>query len=257
MWKGKGNGGRLVRSAVTAALVLVFSGGRCRALDSWQRGMGGVIFPSRGHPAAPRTEDGYLFAEVSATNLFSIPGLYQSAAALFFVTRCCSAAVSWECVSTAGFRRDRVEARAGPAIYGGIIEAGAILEIDCVDVTGCGSDSSVSAGIYLSSSLPWELSLEAAALRRRSVVPVHVAIMAGGDGTYLAITIGRDSRGVLSRAGGSLRLARMLSLIAGYDIGTGEVSGGVSLKAALPAAFSWSIHPVLGSTFSVTVGVVR
>jgi hypothetical protein len=75
---------------------------------------------------------------------------------------------------------------------------------------------------------------------------------------FLLMTLGRDrQRGRVARAGGSIGVTERLSFLAGYDLETGEVSGGIAVGAHLPAAVSWSSHPVLGSTFSVSVGAVR
>ena len=85
-----------------------------------------------------------------------------------------------------------------------------------------------------------------------------MTIRAGCSTAFLILTLGRDGRsGRVARAGGSVSATERFSFLAGYDMETGEASGGLTFRAPALAAVSWSIHPVLGSTFSVSVGAVR
>jgi hypothetical protein len=74
----------------------------------------------------------------------------------------------------------------------------------------------------------------------------------------MALTAGSDGSGrIFRRAGASLKLSASLSVGGGYDLDSGEVSGGIFLWAPVTAAFSCGIHPALGMTFSASAGTVR
>ena len=239
-------------------LILVFSQGRCRAADSWARGMGGVIFPGRDHPAAHDMSGGYLLALVSAANPFSIPGLYESTASLSVVRGGWSAGLGWERTGIPGFSRDRLEISAGPALPGGFIHLTVIARADSRSVTGYGRDTALSAAYSLSLELSSAAVLEMETCDRPRDGPVHATVRVGGIDAFLLLTLGRDGRrGGIARAGGSVGVTGILSFLAGYDFETGEVSGGLTVRAQALAAVSWSSHPVLGSTFSVSAGAVR
>ena len=129
---------------------------------------------------------------------------------------------------------------------------------DSRNVAGCGTDTAVSAAYCVSIGIPSVAvaELESALLPGKRAA--HATLCAGGTGTFLIITIGRrNSGGRITRAGASIRMTAHVSFLTGYDIDTGEVSGGISFLAPASMAVSWSVHPVLGSTFSVSVGALR
>jgi len=258
MQKGKRYRSGLGRAAMMLTLALALSQGRCRAADSWARGMGGVIFPGRDHPAVHDMQGGYMLALVSAANPFSIPGLYESTASLSVVRSGWSAGLGWERTGIRGFSRDRFGISAGPSLPGGFIHVRAGLRADSRSVTGYGRDTALTAVYSLSLEMSSAAVLEMEASDRPGAGPVHVTVRAGGMDAFLLLTIGRDGRrGRIARGGGSVDAGGILSFLAGYDFETGEVSGGLTVRAQVLAAVSWSSHPVLGSTFSVSAGAVR
>lgn len=258
MQKGKGYRSGLDRTAMMVALALALSPGECGAMDSWQRGMGGVIFPRRDHPAVSGAPGGYLLATVSAANPFSIPGLYESTASICLVRSCCLAGMRWERTGVTGYSRDLLEASGGFALPGGFIHATVIMRAESRNVTGYGRDTVVSALCSMSVELSSIVVVEMEGGGRSYDDPAHATIMAGYSTAFLILTLGRDDRsGRVARAGGSVSVTERFSFLAGYDMETGEASGGLAFRAPALAAVSWSIHPVLGSTFSVSVGAVR
>ena len=258
MQKGKRYRGGLGRTAMMLALALALSPGECRAADSWQRGMGGVIFPRRDHPAVSGALDGYLLASVSAANPFSIPGLYESTASLCLVRNRCSAGMRWERTGVTGYSRDLLETSGGLALPGGFIHATVIMRAESRNVAGYGRDTVVSALYSLAVELSSMAVVELEGGCRPYDDPAHATIKAGYSTAFLILTLGRDRcSGRVARAGGSVSVTGRFSFLAGYDMETGEASGGLTFRAPALAAVSWSIHPVLGSTFSVSVGAVR
>ena len=258
MQKGKRYRSGLGRGALILALALALSQGRCRAADSWVRGMGGVIPSRHDHPAAHDISGGYLLALVSAANPFSMPGLYQSTASLYLVSNRCSAGMCWERTGITGFSHDRLDASGGLALPGGFIHVTAVLRADSRSVAGYGRDTTVSAAYSLSLELSSAAVLEMEASDLPGEGPAHATARVGRKDAFLLLTLGRDGRrGRVARVGGSVSISGKLSFLAGYDLETGEVSGGLTVRAQALAAASWSSHPVLGSTFSVSAGVVR
>jgi len=258
MQKGKGYRDGLVRTVIVLGIAFVLSPVRCGAADSWERGMGRASLPRRSHPAAPDTPEGYMLALVSAANPFSIPGLVESTASIVSAGRGHLAGSSWERTGMAGYSRDDLEAYGGLALPGGFIHLTAILRMDSREVAGWGRHTDLSARWSLTFEVPGAAVIEVEAGRPPGCESARATVMAGSAETSLVITVGRDSRnGKIARAGGTLGVTDRMTFLAGYEIVTGEVSGGMALRARVVAAVSWSMHPVLGTTFSMTVGAVR
>lgn len=258
MQRGKTYCNGLGRTAVILVLGCALSQGRARSADSWERGMGGVMLPRRDHPAACDSPGGYLLAAVSAANPFSIPGLYASTASVSAVRSRWSAGLRWERTGISGYSQDRLEASAGPALPGGFLHVTFITWADSRNVAGYGRDTVVSTGfsVSLEPSSMFAIELEAGA--RPFEGPAHATVRAGSREASLLLTLGRNSRREsIARTGGFVRVAGRMSFLAGYDLETGEVSGGLMILAEPRAAVSWSMHPVLGTTFSVSIGAVR
>lgn len=246
------------RASMIAALCLALWNGPGRAGDSWERGMGGVLLPLRNHPAASGNHGRYQFVSASAANPFSIPGLYVSTVFLSVVRTGWSTGISWERTGISGYSRDLYEAAAGLALPGRLLNFGLKVLADSRSVSGIGRETGVSAACCLSLEIPSiaVIELESAVVSGEGAA--HATLCAGSGGTFLLLTIGRrNSGGRIIRAGASIRLVMNVSFLAGYDIETGEVSGGISLLAPARMAVSWSVHPLLGATFSVSVGALR
>jgi hypothetical protein len=125
-------------------------------------------------------------------------------------------------------------------------------------VAGSGTQSTVLMDIAVGAGPFYFLHVCARACIRDPAGRFRVLMLAGDHAAFLALTAGRDGSGrSLLRAGGCASIGRDVALTGGYDLVTGEVSGGVSIAAGPAAAFSWAMHPVLGTTFSASVGVVR
>lgn len=248
----------LGRAALIAWFCCALSPGKVMASDSWERGMGGVVFPRRSHPAAVDGTGGYLLVSASAANPFSIPGLYESTALFSMVRRRWTAAIRWERTGITGYTRDLFETSSGMALPGDFLYINVIVRADSRNVAGYGRDTIASTAYSVSMEASSLAVIEVEAGTRPDERPVRVTVRAGRSGTILVLTVGRNSRGEsVVRAGGSIRLMRRVSFLAGYDLETGEVSGGLAVVAPARTAVSWSIHPVLGATFSVSVGAVR
>jgi hypothetical protein len=258
MQKGKGHRDSLVRSVIVLALAFALPEGRCVAADSWERGMGRVSLPRWGHPVATDIPEGYMLAFVSAANPFSIPGLSESTASLVSVRRSHLAGIRWERTGIAGYSRDDLEVYCGLAFPGRIFNLAAIARADSRKVTGHGRCTDISARWSLALEVPRAAMVEIEACLPPGGASAHASLIAQGNETSFVLTIGRDERnGRVARAGGTLSATDRLMFLAGYDIVTGEVSGGLAVRADVVAAVSWSIHPVLGTTLSMTVGTVR
>jgi hypothetical protein len=220
--------------------------------------MGGVIFPGRDHPAVSGAPGGYLLALVTAANPFSIPGLYESTAFLSMVRKRCSARLRWERTCITGYSRDLLFASGGLALPGGFIHAAVVMRAESRNVAGYGRDTAVSALYSLSVEFSSMAVIELEGGGRPHDDPAHATIRAGYSTAFVILTLGRDGRGGrVARAGGSVSVTGRFSFLAGYDLETGEASGGLTFRAPALAAVSWSIHPVLGSTFSVSMGAAR
>lgn len=258
MQKGKGYRRGLDRGALILALAFIMSGGECRAVDSWQRSMGGVIFPSRDHPAASGEEGGFIFALVSAANPFSIPGLYESTGSVFIIQDRCSSGMWWEHTGLKGYSRDRLAVSGGLALPGGFIHTALIVMAESRNVEGYGRETEILPLYSLTLEFLSIAVVDLTGGSRTDEDPVHATIRAGNSTAFLILTLGRDRRGGrVVRAGGSVSVAGGFSLMAGYDMETAEASGGLAFRAPFLAAVSWSMHPVLGTTFSVSVGAVQ
>ena len=258
MQKGKGYRGGLGRSALTVALVLARLVGECWAEDAWQRGMGGVIFPVRDHPAAAGPAGGYFLASVSAADLFSIPGLYESTACFSIVRTRYMAGMLWERTGITGYSRDLLKASLGLALPGGFLHLTLIVGADSRNVSGYGRDTVILPACSLSLEVSSIALVEVEGGIRPHEGPAHATVRAGRSTSFLVLTVGRDGHGGrVARSGGSVSVTGSVSFLAGYDLETGEASGGLAIRAPVTAAVSWSIHPELGSTFSVSVGAVR
>lgn len=246
------------RASMIIAIFLVLSYGRSRAGDAWERGMGRVIFPRREHPAAFDKLSSYLLVSATAANPYSLPGLYESTAFLSVVRGGWSAGFRWDRTGIAGYSRDMFDTSAGLALPGGLFHINLIARVDSRSVTGYGRETAVSTSCSISTGSSSTVSAELESGAGLFEGPAHATLRAGRDGTFILITMGRNGRGEnIIRAGGSVRLAERILFLVGYDIGTGEVSGGISFLAEARTAVSWSIHPVLGATFSVSAGAVR
>ena len=248
----------LGRASMMVAFFLTLLHGQGRAGDSWERGMGGVMFPRWEHPAALDRRTGYLLVSASAANPFSMPGLYESTAFISAVSSRRAAGIRWERTGMAGYSRDLFEAVAGLALPGGLLRLNLIVRADIRGVAGYGRETSVSAA--------WSVFIDASPIAAAEMepgtgaggFPARASVRAGRGGAFLILTLDRYGPGDSTvRAGGSVRLAARVSFLAGYDIGTGEVSGGLAFLAPARTAFSWSVHPVLGTTFSISVGALR
>ena len=258
MQKGKTYSNGMGRTALILALGCALAQGRARAADSWERGMGGVMLPRRDHPAADGETGGYLLAVVSAANPFSIPGLYESKASVLVVRNRWSTGLDWERIGISGYSRDRFEVSAGLVLPGGFIHLTVITRADSRRVTGYGRDTAFSTGYSASLEVSSVVVVEMEAGARLDEEPSHVTVRVGNRGSYLVLTLGRGSRREnIVRAGGLVNLAGRLSFLAGYDLESGEVSGGLMFRGPARAAVSWSLHPVLGATYSVSIGAVR
>lgn len=258
MQKGKTYSNGMGRTALILALGCALAQGRARAADSWERGMGGVMLPRRDHPAADGGARGYLLAVVSAANPFSIPGLYESKASVLVVRTRWSAGLDWERTGISGYSRDRLEVSAGLALPGGFLHFTVITRADSRRVTGYGRDTAFSTGYSASLEVSSVVVVEMEAHLRPDEGPYHATVRVGDRGYCLVLTLGRGSRREnIARAGGLVNVAGLLSFLAGYDLESGEVSGGLMLRGPARAAVSWSLHPVLGATYSVSIGVVR
>ena len=246
------------RASMIVAFILAMSHGRGIAGDTWERGMGRVIFPRREHPAAFDRPAGYLLVSATAANPYSLPGLCESTTFLSVVRRGWSADFRWERTGITGYSRDLLETSAGLAMPGGLFHLSLALRADSRSVTGYGRETAVSTSCSISTPSSAAVSAELESGLAPGEGPAHATLRAGREGTFLLLTMGRNGRGdSLIRAGGSVRLAERVLFLAGYDAGTGEVSGGISFLARARAAVSWSIHPVLGATFSISAGAVR
>jgi hypothetical protein len=220
--------------------------------------MGGVIFPGRDHPAASGISSGYLLATVTAANPYSIPGLYESAASVSVVRGGWWGGLDWERTAISGFSRDCVELSAGPALPGGDMHISAILRTESCRVTGYGSETVFSTRWSFSLGVFAVVFVEMEAGTSPYEKDIHATTRVGQGGNCMVLTLGRDSRREdIARAGGTIRVAGRHLLLAGFDLGTGEVSGGLMIRGPALAAASWSLHPVLGATFSVSIGAVR
>ncbi len=258
MQKGKRYRGGLDRTAMMVVLAFALSRGECRAADSWQRAMGGVIFPRRRHPAVYGATEGYLLAAASAANPFAIPGLCESTAFLSLVRNRCSAGLEWERTGIAGYSHDLLEVSGGFALPGGFIHAAASMRAESWNVTGYGRDTSVSVLYSLSMKLSSIAVIELEGGGRQIEAPAHITVAAGRGTAVIILTYGRDGYGgKVARAGGTVSITGRFSFLAGYDMDTGEASGGLAFRTRVLAAISWSIHPALGPTFSVSAGAVR
>ncbi len=257
MQKGKAYSSGLGRATLILALGCALAHGRARAADSWERGMGGVIFPRRDHPAVDGGTGGYLLATVSAANPFSIPGLCESTASVSVVRNFWSTGLDWERTGISGYSRDRLEVSAGLALPGGFSHITVIARANSRRVTGYGRETVFSTGYSVSLEVS-SVVVEMEAGARPDEGPAHATARVGSRGSYIVLTLGRGSRREnVARAGGMVRVAGRLSFLAGYDLETGEVSGGFMLRGPARAAVSWSLHPVLGATYSVSIGAVR
>jgi hypothetical protein len=163
----------------------------------------------------------------------------------------------WERTGISGYSRDLMEASGGLALFGGSVNAAVTLRVDSRSVAGFGRETILLPACSLSLDLSSLAALEVEGGIRRRDGPVRAAIMARGKGSFLVLTFRRDEWGGSAAAGGSFDVTGGLSFLAGYDLETGETSGGLSVRGRIPAAVSWSMHPVLGTTFSVSVGAVR
>lgn len=246
------------RASMIVVSCLALWHGHGRAGDSWERGMGGVILPGREHPAAADRYDGYLLVSASAANPFSIPGLYLSTVSLSAVRPGWFTGISWERTGISGYSRDLLETSAGLALPGGILHLGLKVLADSRSVAGCGRETAVSTACLVSIGIASIVAAELESTFPQEEGAAHATVRAGRESAIFVITIGRRSTGGrINRAGASIRLAMKVSFLAGYDIETGEVSGGLAFLAPARMAVSWSIHPVLGATFSVSVGALR
>ena len=258
MQKGKRYRSGLGRAAMMLTLAFALSQGRCRAADSWERGMGGVIFPGRDHPAVHDVSGGYLLVLVSAANPFSIPGLYESTASLSVVRSRWATGLDWERTGISGYSRDCLEVSSGLALPGGFSHLTVIARADSRSVTGYGRETAFSTGYSVSFEVSSVFVVEMEAGARPDEGPAHATARVGSRVSCLVLTIGRGSRREnVARAGGMVRVAGRLSFLGGYDLETGEVSGGFMFRGPARAAVSWSLHPVLGATYSISIGVVR
>jgi hypothetical protein len=254
---------KMCRKGVGRALMIIvfylaLSYGRSSAGDTWERGMGRVIFPRREHPAAFDRHAGYLLVSATAANPFSIPGLCESTVFLSVVRAGWSGNIRWEHAGIAGYSQDLLETSAGLGLPGGLFHLYLIVRTDSRSVTGYGRETDVSTSCAVSAGSSSAVAFEMESGVVSGEGRARATFRAGRDGTFLLLTIGRDGRGnSILRAGGAVRLAGRTLFLAGYDIGTGEVSGGISFLAHVRTAVSWSIHPVLGATFSVSAGAVR
>ncbi len=258
MQKGKTYSSGLGRTALILALGCALAQGRARAADSWERGMGGVMLPRRDHPAADGGTGGYLLAVVSAANPFSIPGLYESTAFVSVVRSRWSTGLDWERTGISGYSRDRLEISAGLALPGGFSHLTVIARTDSRRVTGYGREMVFSTGYSVSFEASSVVVVEMEAGARPDEGSAHATARVGNRGSYLVLTLGRGSRREnIARAGGMVRVAGRMSFLAGYDLETGEVSGGLMFRGPAQTAVSWSLHPVLGATYSISIGAVR
>jgi hypothetical protein len=258
MQKGKGHREDLGRALIILALVAAISQGRSLAADSWERGMGGVMLPRLGHPAARSGLSGYLIALVTAANPFSVPGLYESAVSVALVRRRWSALAAWERTGTEGYSRDLLEASAGVALPGDFCHLTAIVGADITEVTGFGSEKILLSGCRISIELSHLIIVEAEFCAPAGERGERATARVGGWDSCMILSLGRSIDGKFAaRAGGVVPAAGPLHLLGGYDVETGETSGGIMLTGSVPAAFSWSIHPVLGTTCSLSIGALR
>ena len=258
MQKGKTYSNGVGRTALILALGCALVQGRARAADSWERGMGGVMLPRRDHPAADGGKGRYLLAVVSAANPFSIPGLYESKAFVSVVRRGWATGLDWERAGISGYSRDRFEVSAGLALPGGFIHLTVIARADSRRVTGYGRDTAYSVGYSATLQVSSVAIVEMEAGEQPDEGPAHATFRVGNRGSYLVLTLGRGTRREnVARAGGLVSITGRLSFLAGYDLESGEVSGGFMFQGPARAAVSWSLHPVLGATYSVSIGAVR
>jgi hypothetical protein len=232
--------------------------GQVKAGDSWERGMGGVILTRRGHPAAAGRYDRYLIASASAANPFSVPGLCVSTVSLSAVRPGWSTYISWEHTGISGYSCDLFELSGGIPLPGGLFHLGLKILSDSRRVAGFGRETVASTAGLISIGNPSTACAELESAICQDDPEAHLSVRAGTEGDFIVISIGRRSKGGrILRAGALIQMTPQASFLTGYDIETGEVSGGVAILTPARMAVSWSVHPVLGVTFSVSVGALR
>jgi len=168
------------------------------------------------------------------------------------------AGISWERTGVKGYSRDRLEAYFGMALPARLFHMAVVVRADSRKVACHGRQTDLSAlwSLTLDVSQAVVAELEAGGLAGDA--PARATLMAGNGDTSLVLTLGRDVRHWrVARAGGSFHITDRLLFLAGYEIVTGEVSGGMAFRAGPVTTVSWSMHPVLGTTFSISVGAVR
>jgi hypothetical protein len=219
--------------------------------------MGSVASSCRYHPAICSGDEEYLFVSVSAANPYSIPDLYESAFSISTVRRAWLADLEWEHRGISGYSRELLKGSAGIILADGAVHAGAEAGLDSRSVEGYGRETSLSADCLLSMAAVPFVVVEVKASCYSDKLPMYGLLLLGGKESRFALMAGRGSRGeTIARAGLIVRIASRLSILAGCDIMTGEISGGISIVSNRAAALSWSEHPVLGSTYSISLGIL-
>jgi hypothetical protein len=271
MQKGKARAGRKVlplRNAAAACLIASIAAacvGPARA-DSWGRGMGGVSFPYRFHPADAGGGAAGLLIVFSAANPYSMPDLFQSSFAVSVVRNRWSTAAAWDRTGSRNYSQDVLVVSAGFAPAWSFLHILAAAAADRRSVAGLGSEgyATVRLGVSLECrpSLSLQIEREAYASGEGLLSPVgarYRACAAADLGTLLLCASVRagSGGGAIVSAGAALRAAGPLSVMTGLRLDTGEVSCGAAIESAVRASLSWSSHPVLGHTISFSIGVAR
>jgi hypothetical protein len=216
--------------------------------------MGGVVFPLVSHPASDGRVKSCLIGIVSVENPYSIRGLYSSSASVTAIRSFWSIRSYWHRLAAGGYSQDRIAFSAGFAFPQTFLRFAVETEVETTDVSGCGSTAAAETRYSAILDISPHACLQASAGGEGSML----SLRAGERGLDIVLNVAADGDGRLTyRAGGHVKLSERLALMTGCRFDTGEVSGGISLGGAFPAALSWSEHPVLGSTYSFSFGAVR
>ena len=267
----RGGRRRLSSLILTLALAITTNGnaGSLEGREDWEQGMAGTVPPRHRWPEAepPAADARRLFVSAAVENPYGIPDLVRSSGACAGRGGRWHARLRWVRLTAPGYAEDLFEAAVGRALAGRRLHLHLVAERERGAASGFPVQSAGRVGGALAIDPCPALTFEAQALapggggpgERSGVHDVRWTLGAGlfvPDVVALAVLDASRDTGPFIRAGLMLDGPEKLCFVCGFRSDTDEIGAGIVRRGRPVVAFSWRMHPVLGTTFAAGIGVV-